>query len=72
MTILYTQYGIYVIKCIDTSYNLQLGAYAILTEIREKPWAKEDLAWLTITKYIGFVISICLLLLYVMAIFLST
>ena len=59
-------------KCIDTSYILQLGAYAILTEIREKPWVKEDLAWLTITKYIGFVISICLLLFYVMAIFLST
>ena len=59
-------------NCIKKCYTLQLGAYAILTEIREKPWVKEDLAWLTITKYIGFVISICLLFFYVTAIFLST
>ena len=47
------------------------GTFALIAELEEQPYVKDEYEWLTIVKYMGFVVSIILLLIFVLAIALS-
>jgi len=43
----------------------KLGAYAVVAEIKDDPERDDDLPWLTIVKWIGYVLSLIALLLFI-------
>lgn len=53
--------------CVTT----KMGTYAIIAELREEPTVDPDLLWLRIVKYVGYAISLVLLVIFIVIIILS-
>ena len=54
-----------------TCHSTKFGTFAIIAEIEDEPWEPEDALWLTITKYVGYSISIILLLAFIVVVFMN-
>ena len=54
-----------------TCMSEKLGAFAIIAELVDQPYAKEELTWLSIVKILGYVLSIICLVIFIAFIQLS-
>ncbi|TRY61634.1 hypothetical protein TCAL_09264 [Tigriopus californicus] len=67
--------GVTLVKADDaqaTCYATKLGIYAIVAEIEDVPHAEDDETWLNIVKFIGYAVSIILLLIFIGVVLSST
>jgi hypothetical protein len=59
---------VYADDAIATCYATTMGTYAIVAEIRDDPYEADDELWLQMTKFVGYLLSIVLLLALILSI----
>lgn len=66
--------GVKLVHASDTAatcHATQFGTFAIVAEIEDEPSVADDELWLQITKYVGYGISIALLIVFIGLVFIS-